>query len=144
MFVRQRPSKKRADPERPLFRGEAVTVCIAAVSRALNQVIAISDTMISSDETSVEGVCKSACLSANGPWLLMYAGIASDAKPLIRRIGDHIKNGSAVTAAKVVAACEQAYQVELLKRVESEVLLPYGMTREEFFAAGRERFGNVT
>src|SRR5688572_32491726 len=136
---RLRHLRKRETLEsRPLYRGEAVTVCIAAVCQNLKYVVAVSDQMISSNETSTEGVLKVATLDGDAPWLLLYSGTAPNYLRLYERIKSNLTGNS---AGEVVQSIENAYAVEVLKIHESEILAPYGMTREEFFEYGRERLG---
>jgi hypothetical protein len=131
-----RSNRRRREP--PLYRGEIVTVCIAAVCPDVDYVVAVSDQMISSNEISTEGVSKMATLDKEAPWLLLYSGTAPNYLRLYERITRNLTGSS---AAEVVDAIEEAYRVELLKIHDTEILAPYGISREDFIDHGRERFG---
>ncbi len=43
----------------------------------------------------------------------------------------------------VTEAFETAYALELHKVIETEILLPFGITRDDFIQKGKEWFGEV-
>jgi len=115
-----------------------MTVCIAAICSRLQYIIEVSDRLVSSDETSADAVLKMETLVADVPWTVMFAGLPTNYKRLIARIKANLGDGRA--PAEIVQAVEEAYRIELLKIHETEVLIPYGMSRDDFFAHGKERF----
>jgi hypothetical protein len=115
-----------------------MTVCIAAICYRLGYIVEVSDQLISSDETSVDAVLKTDTLVPDVPWTIMFAGNAANYKRLFARIKSTLGDGKLPSA--LVAAVEEAYRVELLKIHETEVLMPYGMSRDDFFACGKDRF----
>ena len=115
-----------------------MTVCIAAVCSRLNYIIEVSDRLVSSDETSADAVLKTDTLVPDVPWTVMFAGRPDNYKRLLARIKASLGDGR--SPAEVVAAVEEAYRLELLKIHETEILVPYGMSRDDFFVYGKERF----
>jgi proteasome subunit B (beta)-like protein len=148
--------KRRPELQKPRFRGDVVTVCIGVVSQSLNQIAIVFDALISGPGVSAEGVSKSDLLTHVGPWCVMYAGEAHRFRSLQKRIADALpqlhqihqipltepKRTIAIPSLQqVVKACEDAYKVELLKRQEVEILLPYGLTLQDFIDTGLSKFG---
>jgi ATP-dependent protease HslVU (ClpYQ) peptidase subunit len=120
------------------FRGEGVTICIAAICEKLKKIILVSDRLVSLDWTSASGVRKLDFLTSTGPWLTMFAGSeAHRFEPLRDRIGELLLGKNTLSLAAVSEACHDAYRVELLRKIEMEVLLPSGWTREDFLKYGK-------
>lgn len=67
----------------------------------------------------------------------MYAGTPANYKRLLATI--KTKLGGGKSPDEVVIAIEDAYRAELLKIHEAEVLTAYGLSRDDFFAFGKER-----
>ena len=129
---------KREDVAHSFTTKFIMTVCIAAICYRLGYIVEVSDQLISSDETSADAVLKTDTLVPDVPWMVMYAGNAANYKRLLARIKSTLGDGKLPSA--VISAVEEAYRVELLKIHETEVLNPYGMSRDDFFAFGKERF----
>lgn len=140
MLRRPFPPRRDAGPG-PLFRGEVVTVCIAAVCPALGRIVWASDSLISSETAAVEGAVKMAEIKQYGAkWMVLFAGDAHRFRALVEHAQRLIAGG---TLPHVMDAFSDAYKIELLKRIETEILLPYGWTRDEFLDKGRERLGDA-
>jgi ATP-dependent protease HslVU (ClpYQ) peptidase subunit len=131
--------RRQPEPSKPQFRGEVVTICIAVVSQG-SRIIFAWDGQISSPETSTEGAMKFTTLSSDESWVAMFAGDVHRFGPLTERIR---KSLTAYDRDSLVSACEAAFKIELLKRIETEILLPYGLTREQFIENGRAWFGDM-
>jgi hypothetical protein len=156
MSVRQPRTtiRKRTPPERPLSRGEVVTVCIAAICEAAERLVFVSDAMISSDNTSAEGARKMDLITGQGPWVAMFAGYAPAFLEMSEHVRRHLKGACGVTecsslplndttADGMIKGFECAHRVRLLKLIETNVLLNYGITREQFVQHGRQWFGDI-
>jgi len=122
-----------------------VTVCIAALPRFTDKIILVSDLLLSSDEASVDGVIKFATIAPLTEWYVMFAGDPSRFQTLMDRLrgllGD-VKN-TRLTVETVTAGFEQAYRLELLRVIESDVLRPYGLTHAHFIRKGKRLLGEV-
>ena len=120
-----------------------MTVCIAAICKSLGRIAVISDRLISSEVASLEGAIKFSMvrrLEGYESWIAMFAGYAPRFASLIDRARAHLNGGG---YADIVNAFEASYKLELLKRVETEVLLPYGWTRDDFLERGRTGLGDL-
>jgi len=118
-----------------------MTVCIAAVFEDSNRIIAVTDSRISSDEQSAEGVAKLFFLPRKR-WAVMFAGDVRSATSLVERIRADMPREHDLNVDAFIQICETAYRTELLKGVETEILLPFGMSRHEFLTTGRQCFGD--
>jgi len=123
-----------------------MTVCIAVKSSKHERMIFVADRLLSDDTTSIESALKIAPVDPKRQsWLIMFAGHAPRFSQLRERIGALLTGDD---LADVIAACELAYAAELQKRIETEILLPYGWSRAAFFQNGRSmldeyRFGAI-
>ncbi len=133
-----------------------MTVCIAILCTELKKLITVTAKLMSDPygTISVEGVEKHRFLSVIAPWVASYSCDDSrTAVSILRRINKRIaelspspRTFAEVNAAtpiagdEIIKVCEEAYETELLKIYEMEILHPYGMTRDQFFEYGRARF----
>lgn len=126
--------------------GKFVTVCIAVKSSPHERMVFVSDRLMSDDASSVDTALKIAPIDPDRTaWIVMFAGHAPHFAPLREQIRNRLNCDD---LGHVISACEGAYRAELKKRIDGEILLPYGWTREEFFANGRSmlddyRFGAI-
>lgn len=118
-----------------------MTVCIAALCPVLNCVMCAFDMLISSATASAEAAMKLEEVRAHGAeWLILFSGYAPRFRALMERVKGTLAGGS---LQDLITALETSYQVEILKRIETEILLQYGCSREDFIANGRQQFGDV-
>jgi hypothetical protein len=131
-----------------------VTVCIAILCPKLKKLVTVTDELMSDEfgAISVEGVKKHRFLNLAAPWVASYScDDARMAMSILRRINNRIKElkpgifetartVGAMSGDEVIDICEWAYDAELLRIYEMEILHSFGMTRDEFFLHGRQRF----
>ena len=121
-----------------------MTVCIAVLPRFTDKIVLVSDQLLSADIGSVDGAMKVTTVAPGSEWYVMFAGEAARFQLLMARVrallGD-VRNVR-LTVGTVMAAFEQAYALELRKLIESEILLPYGLDRDDFIAHGKELLGD--
>lgn len=119
----------------------SVTICIAAVCPVLDCVMCTFDALVSSTTASADVAMKLDEIREHGAeWLVMFAGYSPRFKGLVERTRGNLAGGS---LQHMIAALEEAYKVELLKRIETEILMQYGCTRDDFIDRGRAQFGDV-
>jgi hypothetical protein len=122
-----------------------MTVCIAVWPQFTGTYVLVTDQLLSSDVASVDGAMKMAMIAPVGQWTAMFAGDATRFPPLMDRarelLGD-VRN-TRLSLESIASVVEKAYEIELRKRVEVDILMPYGMNRDEFVARGREAVGDV-
>src|SRR5437773_1913318 len=127
-------------------RGDfTMTVCIAVWPQFTGTYILVTDQMLSSDVASVDGAMKMAMIAPVGQWTAMFAGDATRFPPLMDRVRELLGDvrNTRLSLGSVTAAVEKAYEIELRTRVEVDILMPYGMNRDEFVTKGREAVGDV-
>lgn len=121
-----------------------MTVCIAVLPCFTDKIVLVSDQLLSSDSVSVDGAMKVTTICPGSEWYVMFAGDPSRFQLLVDRVrlllGD-VRNVR-LTVGTVMTAFEQAYALELRRVIEGEILLPYGLDRDEFIARGRELLGD--
>lgn len=121
-----------------------MTVCIAAIPQFTDSIVLTSDQLLSSDVASVDGAMKVAALVPGTEWYVMFAGDPARFLSLMDRLrgvlGD--KRTTRLSLGTLTAAFEQAYALELLKFVETEILLPYGLSRDDFIQKGKAWLGD--
>jgi hypothetical protein len=134
---------RRLEQERFHFHGEeVVTICIAAVLPASKRVVLVSDKRMSGSWTSVEAAFKYAILDSRNPWAIMFAGHTPEFEPVTRFIqGELRKYKEPAPVEKVIEFCEAAQKARIVKRIETEVLQNFALSRDEFVQRGREYFG---
>jgi hypothetical protein len=122
-----------------------MTVCIAVLPTGSDKIILVSDQLLSSDETSVDGVMKWATIAPDVEWYAMFAGEAPRFAPLMDRVRAILGDirGSRLTVDTVEGAFGQAFVAEITARVEAEVLRPYGLTHADFIRKGKRLLGQV-
>jgi hypothetical protein len=130
---------------RPAFRPgwdtirDSMTVCIAATSPSLGAVVAVVDTMFSSDERSVEsGPLKFEIL--RGRWICMFAGDLTAFRSVMQLMRDQLAT-SPLNVADIVNAAKSAYDECRKRRFECEVLHGCLMTHDEFMTSGLDQLG---
>ena len=122
-----------------------MTVCIAVWPQFTGTYILVTDQMLSSDVASVDGAMKMAMIAPVGQWTAMFAGDATRFPPLMDRVRELLGDvrNTRLSLGSATAAVEKAYEIELRTRVEVDILMPYGMNRDEFVTKGREAVGDV-
>ncbi len=124
-----------------------MTLCIAAVSRkgpSRTCLVTVSDLMLSSDYMSVETrVTKVEPISPSRRWMMLFAGSPSPISAILLSVKEELVNAnSQETEADVRAAVEHAYREELERKIEGEILSPFGVDRNTFLRRGRAWFGD--
>lgn len=122
-----------------------MTVCIAVWPQFTGTYVLVTDQLLSSDVASVDGAFKMAMIAPVGQWTAMFAGDATRFEPLMNQVRDLLGDvrNTRLSLESVTEVVERAYEIELRKRVEVDILRPYGMNRDEFMARGRECLGDM-
>jgi ATP-dependent protease HslVU (ClpYQ) peptidase subunit len=120
-----------------------LSVCIAVLPQFTDKIVMVSDQMLSSDTTSVDGTMKVSVIAGTN-WNVMFAGNPARFKLLMDRVRDLLGDvrNTRLAFSTVTAALERAYALELQKLIENEILLPYGMARDDFIQNGKELLGD--
>lgn len=93
--------------------------------------------MLSSEIVSVEtSVTKAEPIGARRAWVLMFAGSPTPVADLILGIKEKLE-GLEETEKEVRTAAQAVYQELIRKKVEDEILSPFGVDRETFIKRGR-------
>ena len=71
----------------------------------------------------------------------MFAGSPSVYDRVLRNVYGRL-NGREENISNVLGAFEESFRDQLKLKIEGELLSPYGLSREMFFARGRENFGD--
>ena len=122
-----------------------MTVCIAILPRFTDKIVLVSDMLLSSDEASADGTMKFATIGPFTEWYVMFAGDPSRFLTLmdaVRGVLGDVKN-TRLTLSTVTAAFEQAYCLEMLRVIESDILQPYGLAHEELILKGKDLLGEI-
>jgi hypothetical protein len=120
-----------------------MTLCIAAISRKQPSVhiVTVSDLMLSSAYMSTETrITKAEPLTPSRRWVVMFAGSPTPIGSVIRGVMEKL-DGSQESETDVRVAVEAVYRDELRKKIEAEILSPFGLDRPTFLTRGREYFG---
>jgi len=120
-----------------------MTLCIAAISRKDHKIVTVTDFLLSTDTTSLESAAAKV-FPATGKrrWLVMYSGDPSTCQMVTTTARDHLK-GTDESAHDVLTAFSKGFADELERKIECEILAPYGMTRAEFLKDGRGYLGDT-
>ncbi|MGC2491844.1 hypothetical protein [Candidatus Binatus sp.] len=124
--------------------GVDMTLCIAAVSRKAPKahIVTVSDLMLSSESVSLETrMMKVEPVSPKRAWVMMFAGSPTPISSLHLRIKDALQ-GKDETEAEVRTAVETVYRDELRRKIEGEILSPFGLDRATFLREGRNQLGD--
>lgn len=118
-----------------------MTLCIAAVARKENTLVFVADYMLSNDTNSIEGSLSKVVEIGQKKWVQLFSGDPSHNLSILDHVQVELKGGPD-DRDSVLKAYEKTFQKELKCKVESQLLSPLGMTRDEFFAHGREKLGD--
>lgn len=122
--------------------GHKMTVCIAACVRSEQKIVTVTDLMLSTDYTSVEtSAIKIQPISSTGRWISMFSGSPSIDALVLKDVWGAL-TGSDETAEQMIAAFERAFREQLKRKIEGELLSPYGIDRETFLREGKAYFGD--
>jgi len=103
--------------------------------------VTISDLMLSSDFMSAEtSTTKFQTISSSGKWASMFAGSPSVNGGIMTSVYGLLE-GKQESFDEVVAAFEKAFRLALKRKIDGELLSPYGLDRDAFFKRGRGYFG---
>src|SRR5689334_3564005 len=117
--------------ELPPEWGRRVTLCIGAISDIHGCSISVSDFMLSNPGTSTEAITVKAQWVPNAAnWVQMFAGDMTVDARVCDYLRSRIASGSQPSAAEIESHFKAAYELELLRRIETEVLGTLGVTRE--------------
>jgi hypothetical protein len=119
-----------------------MTLYIAAISRKEATIVTVSDLMLSTDYTSIESrVLKVEPTTPQRRWIMMFAGAPSPASAFYRELTARLQ-GKDETEVEVRTNAEEVYREEVRKKIEAEILSPYGIDRATFLRRGRAWFGD--
>jgi hypothetical protein len=114
-----------------------MTVCIAAISYKDQCIVTASDFMLSLDWASKDTqTIKLQPLCPSGRWVAMFSGNPTVDAHVIKVASDTISSTGKETSADVVKAVEKAFRDELKRKIEGELLSPYGLDRDTFLREG--------
>ena len=111
-----------------------MTLCLASFARKDKYIIAICDTMISSDDWSGDKMALKARPLPND-WCVMTAGDQSPATPILESVVASLATTSDKSLSSTVACFQQAFSEQLQSRIR-QILMPYGMTLENYHQIG--------
>lgn len=123
-----------------------MTVCIAVTPTFTSTIILVSDQLLSSDVASVDGtVLKLGKISPALPWYVMFAGDATKFESLLHLVREELIDVESPRreVVEIAAAFEKACERMLRHTIESEILSPFGIGRDDFVQKGREWFGEA-
>jgi hypothetical protein len=123
-----------------------MTLCIAALSRRDEpkdeRIIVASDMMLSNEWTSTETVIVKSQWVPHAPkWIRMYSGDPTIDARVLDFVDREFAKEPPSRAFDIPDAFKRALDAEVCRKIEDSILSPFGMTREEFFAHGRDYFG---
>jgi hypothetical protein len=130
----------RVQSPRPADWNCGMTVCIAALCFSENYMVFTSDTMITTADTSSDF----ASIKSRGvgtAWMAMFAGNDITSVGLILAEVDRLVAQDEDSVANVQRAFTVAFQSELRKKSENEILQPLGYTLQEFKEMGLAQLG---
>jgi len=120
-----------------------MTLCIAAIARSENKIVAVSDFMLSTDSMSMTSrVSKVAKFGASGKWIEMFSGDPSANQEILVKASGNLGSEEKWVSDEVPDAFASAYRDILKHKIEGEVLSPFGLTRDQFLRDGRAMFGD--
>lgn len=137
-----RPTQRRMErPVLPRDWGFDMTVCIAAITRNEQHIVAAADLMLSDDEASAEPwVTKIEMLTQRKQWLAMFTGDPSVWNVVRRRAADALDEHESLTSVK--DAFEDSFQQELEHHINVEVLRRWKLDVDSFRTLGRDQLGD--
>jgi hypothetical protein len=119
-----------------------MTVCIAAIHRPSGAIVTVSDMMLADDYVSRErGVVKFFPLTQSPRWYCLYSDSSSAVSPVQRHAFILLSAVESPDIDDVKLAVERAYQIEIERQIERDVLGPLAMSREEFKDEGLRKLG---
>jgi hypothetical protein len=112
-----------------------MTVCIASISTDDKSIFAVSDHMLSTGDMSVDfGAIKFRPIHNN--WIAMFSGNdVSTVVPVLRRV-QMLISAYTVFPEVISRAFQTAIQEAITSREEVSILLPFGLTMEQFTRDG--------
>jgi hypothetical protein len=120
-----------------------MTVCIAAISFEDRRIVTASDFMLSTPWMSLDTrTQKFWPLCASGRWVAYYSGNPTVDAHVIDAAYKRLSGGGEKTSEEVVKVVEDAFRDELKRKIEGEVLSPYGLDRDTFLDKGLSHFGD--
>ncbi|HEV3243819.1 MAG TPA: hypothetical protein VGZ31_05355 [Chthoniobacterales bacterium] len=124
------------------LRAQFMTICIAAICRKENMIITATDFMLSSETISSESPAAKISLTGHkNRWVVMFSGDPSinlEVKTEARRK----LVGKEEYAKDLISAFQGAFKDRICRKIEDEILSPFGITREQFLKEGRANFGD--
>ncbi len=119
-----------------------MTLCIAAVSVRDSTIVTVSDMMLSTDTMSMDTFSvKTGPIGSSGRWMVLFAGDPTSFRSVADNADRRIRAGTE-SADEVVDAFVAAFQLAIQRKIEDELLSPYGFDRDRFFREGRAAFGD--
>jgi len=111
-----------------------VTLCLASFARENKYIVGICDTMISSDDWSGDKMAMKARPLPND-WCVMTAGNQSAATPILESVVASLLGSSDKGLKATVDCFQEAFRHQLHARI-AQILMPYGMTLENYHHIG--------
>jgi ATP-dependent protease HslVU (ClpYQ) peptidase subunit len=119
-----------------------MTLCIAAIAKKDNKVLLATDGMLSLEYMSFDSpMLKAMPLTAKKQFTLAFAGSPHHAQA----VDFHaltLLEGKEEAFPFVMEVCEQAFRTELTRKIEGQVLSPFGYDRPTFLKEGRHDLGD--
>lgn len=122
-----------------------MTLCVAAIARVEKRFLTASDLKLSTEIMSTESrIMKLSLVGENPRWTVMFAGDPTYSAIITSRVSAEMKRTGARSAneGRIATFFVNTFQDVLRKKIEDELLSPYGLTREQFIQNGRQHFGD--
>ena len=122
-----------------------MTLCVAAISRHDHEVVTVSDLMLSAstEDMSIDTqmLKTQPVLTSGGLWSVMFAGNACVSACVQERVARQLMDRPGYLDV-VSKAFEAAFREELQRKIEGDLLSPFGLGRDRFLREGRGYFGD--
>jgi 20S proteasome alpha/beta subunit len=120
-----------------------MTVCIAALCEHREAIILAADRMISTAVFEVEFATSKITRVHPSWWVLMAADYVAPVFSMTEQLKVRLQEADKPTVYDVEQALGAVFQNERVRRAETAVLSPHGMTMNDFISYGRSQLGDV-
>ena len=119
-----------------------MTLCIAALAQRDDKILLATDGMLSLEYMSFDTtILKAMPLTRKKRFMMAFSGSPHHAQAISLRAAA-LLDGKEETGADVMDTCERAFREELTRKIEGEILSPFGYDRPAFLREGRANLGD--